>query len=90
MNICPSNYMYRMKVTKEHFFSFVVLQTFQNILSQLQQQNITRMHNARPGLLGMAPHMPHNNLLLNPNIQVALLAVILASQIQQVSLSLIL
>ena len=32
----------------------------------------------------MAPHMPHNNVLLNPNMQVALLAVILASQIQQV------
>ncbi len=64
-----------------------VLQTFQMVLAHLQQQNVTRLQSAKPGLLGMAPHMPHNNLLLNPNMQVALLAVILASQIQQVRLS---
>ena len=66
------------------FSDFAALQTFQYILLQLQQQNVNRMHSSKPGLLGMAPHMPHNNVLLNPNMQVALLAVILASQIQMV------
>ncbi len=61
---------------------FLVLQLFQTVLEQLQQQATTTM-NMRPGLLGMAPNMPQQNVLNNPNMQVALLAVLLATQIQQ-------
>ena len=35
------------------------------------------------GLLGMAPHLP-TSPLMNPNLQVALLAVMLAMQLQKV------
>ncbi len=57
-----------------------MLELFQTVLEQLQQQHLMNM---RPGLLGVAPNMPQQNVLLNPNMQVALLAVLLAAQIQQ-------
>lgn len=46
-------------------------------------QNIVQNQNDQPGLLGPIPTLETNGPIANPNMQIALLAVIMAMQIQQ-------
>ena len=57
------------------------LTNFSQVLNLLQMDIMRQHMNMRPGLLGRAPSLPASPLM-NPDLQIAILAVLLAQQIQ--------
>ena len=74
----------RLAVTLTSRWRVAALHSFQDVLRQLQQKAYVEQQMRRPGLLGIAPNNMPTNPLNNPNLQIAILAVMMATQLQQV------